>query len=200
MRTTVARARRLATAVVSAVLVTGCGSAETSAQAEVSPSLASTTPFGQQRVRADLEAAAGAAGLPEGLTEIGGGKPPSPGSTQKERKRAALTARLSPCTVHWSHNPADTSLRESDPAQARQQLDLVLANLVTSGWAKGDTDDEVRLKGGGTTFMATYKKRGWTLHARHYALPPWSHSTATATEDACFAQVTDEEAALLDDQ
>ncbi|WP_328876293.1 hypothetical protein OHT76_43025 [Streptomyces sp. NBC_00287] len=199
MRTTVARARRLVTAVVGAVLVAGCGSGKPSAQTEASPASASTAPFGQQRVRADLEAAAAAARLPEGLTELGGGESPTQGSTQKERKRATLTARLSPCMVHWSHGPADASPGKSDPAQMRRQLDLVLADLVASGWAKGDTDDEVPLGNDGTSFMATYKKRGWTLHARHYALSAWRHSTAMATKDACFAQVTDEEAALLDD-
>ncbi|MGV9457206.1 hypothetical protein [Streptomyces sp. NPDC003635] len=197
MRITAARGRRLVTAVVGTVLVTGCGSAEPSAQAEAPP--LSPAPFDQRHVRAELEAASVAAGLPEGLTELQDGVSPVQGATEKERKRAALAARLSPCTVHWSHNPADASSATSDPAQMRRQLDLVLADLAASGWAKSDTDDEVPMGDDGTAFMATYKKRGWTLHARHYTFSPWSHSTATATQDACFAKITDEEAALLDD-
>ncbi|MFJ9751010.1 hypothetical protein [Streptomyces chartreusis] len=197
MRTTPTRARRLVTAVAGAALVTGCGGAAQPSPAEVSRTTASPAPFNQQNVRAELEAAAAAAGAPAGLTQLGSGASPGPGATGKERKLNALTARLSPCTVSWSHKPVDASSSTSGPDRSRQQLDAVLSDLVAHGWKKAGSAEEKSLGDDGTYFLATYKKRGWTLHARHTTLATWSRSTALATEDVCFDRLTDDEAALL---
>lgn len=70
---------------------------------------------------------------------------------------------------------------------------------MARGWKKSGAAEEVPVGDSGTYFMATYKKRGWTLNARHSTLPTWSYSTAMATEDACFGRLTDEETALLED-
>jgi len=51
---------------------------------------------------------------------------------------------------------------------------------------------------GGTYVMATYEKQGWTLNARHNSLQRLNQSTVMATEDACFARLTDEELALVE--
>ncbi|WAZ19234.1 hypothetical protein STRCI_000269 [Streptomyces cinnabarinus] len=188
MRTTVARARLLVTA-AGLALVVGCGGAEPS-----TPAAASPAPFDQRAVRADLEAAVAVAGLPEGRTKVEAGESPGPGATNKERKLAALTARLSPCTVSWFHHQTGAS----DQDRMRGNLDVALSDLVARGWKKTGADDEVPLGDDGTHFMATYKKRGWTLHARHSTLATWSDSSAVATEDTCFDRLTDEETALLE--
>ncbi|MEV8431299.1 hypothetical protein PGH47_00945 [Streptomyces sp. HUAS 31] len=205
MRTTRTKARWLATAVAGAALSAGCGSTAPSTPAAVSSATASPPPFGQQEVQAELEAAAVAAGIPEGLTELGSGPSPESGETEKERKLAALMARLSPCTVSWTHDGADAASSESeyeaesDPDQSRQQLDVLLSNLGTRGWKKSGAAKEMPVGDLGTYFMATYKKQGWTLNARHNTLSTWNQSTVMVTEDACFGRLTDEEAALLED-
>ncbi|MFE7445931.1 hypothetical protein ACFU7X_36415 [Streptomyces chartreusis] len=205
MRTTRTKARWLVTAVAGAALSAGCGSTAPSAPtAPSTPTAASSTtaspaPFGQQDVQADLEAAAAAAGAPEGLTELGSDPSPEPGETEKERKLAALIARLSPCTVSWKHDGADATSSGSKPAPSRKQLDVLLSNLAARGWKKSGAAKEVPVGDHGTYFTATYKKQGWTLYARHNTLSAWSQSTATVTEDSCFDRLTDEEAALLED-
>ncbi|MFD0434951.1 hypothetical protein [Streptomyces chartreusis] len=201
MRTTRTKARWLVTAAAGATLSAGCGSTAPSTPAAVSSATASPAPFGQQEVQAELEAAAVAAGIPEGLTELGSDPAPESGETEKERKLAALIARLSPCTVSRTHDGADTaspeSESESDPS--RQQLDTLLSNLATRGWKKSGAAKEMPVGDHGTYFMATYRKQGWTLYARHNTLSTWNQSTAMATEDACFGRLTDEEATLLGD-
>ncbi|MGW4167533.1 hypothetical protein ACWEGX_11430 [Streptomyces chartreusis] len=201
MRTTRTKARWLVTAAAGAALSAGCGSTAPSTPAAVSSATASSAPFGQQEMQAELEAAALAAGIPEGLTELGSDPAPESGETEKERKLAALIARLSPCTVSWTHDGADTaspeSESESDPS--RQQLDTLLSNLATRGWKKSGAAKEMPVGDHGTYFMATYRKQGWTLYARHNTLSTWNQSTAMATEDACFGRLTDEEATLLGD-
>ncbi|MFC8247335.1 hypothetical protein [Streptomyces chartreusis] len=205
MRTTGTKARWLVAAVVGAALSSGCGSTAPSTPAAVSSDTASPAPFGRQDVQADLEAAAVTAGIPEGLTELGSDPSPEPGEAEKEGKLAALIARLSPCTVTWTHDGADAaspeskSESESDPDQPRQQLDALLSNLAARGWKKSGAAKEVPVGDRGTYFMATYKKQGWTLNARHSTLSTWNQSTAMVTEDACFDRLTDEEAALLED-
>ncbi|MGW5473293.1 hypothetical protein [Streptomyces chartreusis] len=199
MRTTRTKARWLVTAVAGTALVAGCGSTASSTSTAGSSATASPAPFGQQDVQADLEAAAVAAGIPEGLTELGSDPSPEPGETDKERNLAALIARLSPCTVSWSHDGARATSSASKPDQSRKQLDVLLSNLTAHGWKKSGTAKEVPVGDHGTYFTATYKKQGWTLYARHNTLSTWSQSTATVTEDACFGRLTEEEAALLED-
>ncbi|MGW4754994.1 hypothetical protein [Streptomyces chartreusis] len=199
MRTTRTRARWLVTAVAGAALSAGCGSTAPSTSAAVSSATASPAPFGRQDVQADLEVAAVAAGIPEGLTELGSVPSPEPGETEKERKLAELIARLSPCTVSWRHDGADATSSASKPDPSRKQLDVVLSNLAARGWKKSGAAKEVPVGDHGTYFMATYKKQGWTLNARHSTLSAWNQSTAMVTEDACFDRLTDEEAALLGD-
>ncbi|MFF4053235.1 hypothetical protein ACFYZ5_42100 [Streptomyces chartreusis] len=199
MRTTRTKARWLVTAVAGAALGAGCGSTAPSTPTAVSSTTASPAPFGRQNVQADLEAAAAAAGAPEGLTELGSDPAPEPGETEKERKLAALIALLSPCTVSWTHDGADSASSASKSDPSRKQLDALLSNLAARGWKKSGAAKEVPVGDHGTYFTATYKKQGWTLYARHNTLSTWSQSTATVTEDACFDRLTDEEAALLED-
>ncbi|MFJ2006832.1 hypothetical protein [Streptomyces chartreusis] len=199
MRTTRTGARWLVTAVAGAALSAGCGSTAPSTPTAGSSTTASPAPFGQQDVQADLEAAAAAAGAPEGLTELGSDPAPEPGETEKERKLAALIARLSPCTVSWTHDRPDSASSASKSDPSRKQLDALLSNLAARGWKKSGAAKEVPVGDHGTYFTATYKKQGWTLYARHNTLSTWSQSTATVTEDACFDRLTDEEAALLED-
>ncbi|MFE6176222.1 hypothetical protein [Streptomyces sp. NPDC056464] len=136
------------TAVAGAALVTGCGGAALSAPAEVSSTTASPTPGGRQDVRADLEAAAEAAGVPTGLADLGSGASPRPGGTEKDRKLAALTARLSPWVVSWSHDGADSSSSSSGPDQSRQPLPVVLSELVARGWKMSGAAKEVPVGAG----------------------------------------------------
>ncbi|MFE6941981.1 hypothetical protein [Streptomyces chartreusis] len=199
MRTTATKASWLVTAVAGAALSAGCGGTASSTSTAVPSATASPAPLGQRDVQADLEAAAAAAGAPEGLTELGSDPSPEPGETEKERKLAALIARLSPCTVSWTHDRADSASSASKPDPSRKQLELVLSNLAARGWKKSGVAKEVPVGDRGTYFMATYKKQGWTLNARHSTLSTWNQSTAMVTEDACFGRLTDEEAALLED-
>ncbi|MGI5405500.1 hypothetical protein ACQEV9_01795 [Streptomyces chartreusis] len=199
MRTTRTKARWLVTAVAGAALSAGCGGTASSTPTAVPSATASPAPFGQQDVQADLEAAAVAAGIPEGLTELGSDPSPEPGETEKERKLAALIARLSPCTVSWTHDRADSASSASKLDPSRKQLELVLSNLAARGWKQSGAAEEVPVGDRGKYFMATYKKQGWTLYARHNTLSTWSQSSATVTEDACFDRLTDEETALLED-
>jgi hypothetical protein len=189
MRTTTAdRAVRMAAVAAGAVLVTGCGS---EAAPSVGSSTAVTSPavFGQKTVRADLDAALEAAGLPEGETELGfsgAGHLTGQRSAAERRKLAALTERLSPCVVSWKST------------DARRQLDLVLSGLEARGWKRGEPYKEVPITGSRTYFMATYKKQGWTLGVRHISTGAQEWSNVMATEDACFAQVTNEERDLVE--
>ncbi|MFF5495571.1 hypothetical protein [Streptomyces aquilus] len=189
MRTTTAgRAVRIATVAAGAALVTGCGS-ETAPSAEASPAVSSPAAFGQEAVRADLDAALEAAGLPEGGAETGypgTGHPAGRRSAAERQKLAALAERLSPCVVSWKS------------AEPRRQLDLVLSGLEARGWKKGEPYEEARMTGSSTYFVATYEKQGWTLGVRHIGTEAQDRSTVMATEDACFAQVTDEERDLVE--
>ncbi|SNX64135.1 hypothetical protein SAMN06272735_5950 [Streptomyces sp. TLI_55] len=191
MRTTTAgRAVRTAAVAAGAVLVTGCGS-ETSPSAEASTAATSPAAFGQKTVRADLDAALEAAGLPEGETEMGypgAGHPAGQRSAAERRKLAALAERLSPCVVSW---------KSTEP---RRQLDLVLSGLEARGWKKGEPYTEAPMTGSSTYFLATYKKQGWTLGVRHISTETQDRSKVMATEDTCFAQVTDEELDLVEAQ
>ncbi|MFG1665266.1 hypothetical protein [Streptomyces sp. Y7] len=191
MRTTPTRVRRLVTALAGAALVTGCGSPALPTSTESSPA-----PFGRPGVQAELKAAAAAAGAPEKLDELDRAKALPTGATEKDRKLAALTARLSPCTVSWTNNRANGAL--SGPNESRQQLDGLLSHLAAHGWRKTGAATEAPVGDGGTYFTVTYKKRGWTLNARHMTVSPVSQSTVVATEDTCFNRLTDEEAALLE--
>ncbi|GHB73235.1 hypothetical protein GCM10010377_74580 [Streptomyces viridiviolaceus] len=67
LRTTVRRAGWMAAAAAT-ILVTGCGSG-TGAEPSAPVTAASSVPFGQKDVQADLDAASAAAGLPRGRTK-----------------------------------------------------------------------------------------------------------------------------------
>lgn len=189
MSTTSTWAGRATAAVAAAALVAGCGGG--GAPSAASSSIPSpSASFGREAVRADLEAAVVAAGLPQGRTEAGypgAGRSAGPTATEKERKVAALAARLSPCVVSWS-----------DANAPRRTLDDVLSGLGKRDWERAGPAEEKKVGGGGTYFLAMYKKRGWTLHARHSALRSWSQTTVMVTEDTCFDRVTDEELAMID--
>lgn len=205
MRTTVIRAGRIVAAVAGVLLGTGCGS-DVAPSAE--PKASSTAPFGQKTVQADLDAALAAAGLPEGQTEVGypetGRRSAGAATAEEEQKLAALAARLSTCVVSWASDdtefssPATDSTDSTESTELRRQLDVVLSDLETRDWERAEPSTEVPVAENGTYFMATYKKQGWTLHARHSSLQTWSQSTVMATEDDCFSGVTDEELALVE--
>ncbi|WP_405516593.1 hypothetical protein [Streptomyces canus] len=183
MRTTTAgRAVHTAAVAAGAVLVAGCGS-------DVAPAAsAATSPaaFGQKVVQADLDAAIGAAGLPQGKTEAGYPEGGGAASGEKVQQLAVLVTRLSPCVVSWSSDGA------------REPLDVLLSGLEKRGWESAGVNREAPSGKGGTYFMATYEKQGWTLNARHNSLQRLNQSTVMATEDACFARLTDEELALVE--
>ncbi|WP_143659746.1 hypothetical protein [Streptomyces pharetrae] len=158
-------------------------------------------PFGQDTVRQEMDAAVVAAGLPEGETEAGFPKPrhsAGAATPEKEQKVAALAARLSPCVVTWSSDDA-TGASEAAAAKARRQFDAMLADLGAHGWKEMTPTEDVSLENGGIYVIATYKKQGWTLNARHSSMPPWVESTAMATKESCFDRLTDEETAFMTD-
>lgn len=197
MRTTVTRTGWTAAAAAGAFLVAGCGGTEVSSASTAS----SPAPFGQEGVRGDVEAAVGAAGPPEGKIEVGydrTGRSASPATAADERKLAALITRLSPCVVSWSSKDTGSTTPTTGPTEPRRQLDVVLSGLEERDWETSAPATETPVADNGTYFMATYKKQGWTLHARHTSLGAWSQSTVMATEDDCFSRVTDEELDLVD--
>lgn len=198
MRTTVTRAGWTAASATAAFLVAGCGG-------DVAPSVATavTSPasFGQEGVRGDVAAAVRAAGLPEGKIEVGydqTGRSASPATAADERRQAALITRLSPCVVSWSSKDMGSTTPTTGPTEPRRQLDAVLSGFEKRDWETSAPATETPVADNGTYFMATYKKQGWTLHARHTSLGAWSQSTVMATEDDCFSRVTDEELAMVD--
>lgn len=196
MRTTVTRAGWTAAAAAGVFLVAGCGGTEVSSASTAS----SPASFGQGAVRADLEKAVVAAGLPEGATEAGypeaGRRAAGSASAEERRKVAALITRLSPCVVSWEAAPGTDAA--TGPAESRRRFDAVLSGLEARGWERAQPFTEAPVAENGTHLMATYKKRGWTLHARYSGLRTWSLSTVMVTEDTCFSGVTDEELALVE--
>lgn len=195
MSTTSTWAGRATAAVAATALLAGCGGGGAPSAAP-SPSAS----FGREAVRADLEAAVVAAGLSQGRTEAGypgAGRSAGPTATEKERKVAALAARLSPCVVSWS-DEGMAGESGADVNAPRRTLDDVLSGLGKRDWERAGPAEEKKVGGGGTYFLAMYKKRGWTLHARYSAMQAWSQTSVMATEDACFDRVTDEELAMID--
>ncbi|MFI9340977.1 hypothetical protein ACIG0D_06875 [Streptomyces sp. NPDC052773] len=207
MRGSTIRAGRAAALVVGAILATACGEGAGppagSAAASPTPSPPSAKSFGRHGVLKDLRAAVAAAGSAEGKVELGFGVSPQRldrAGPEKERKVAALMTRLAPCTVGWT--PAETrygSPGAVDPATTRRQLDAVLSGLAARGWKATASPRETPLGNDGTYFMASYEKHGWFLHARHAQAPALDHMTVMATEEACYARLTDEERALIED-
>ncbi|MFF3413301.1 hypothetical protein ACFYW9_01215 [Streptomyces sp. NPDC002698] len=215
MRTDTINAGRTAAVAVGAILATGCGAgtepadpvAATASAASSSSSSSSSSsasvPFGQKAVRTDLRAAVAAAGLTGGKVVAGLGVPQRPqtrADTGKGRKAAALATRLTPCVVSY-HSPdaADPANTPADaPADARRQLKVVLSGLVARGWKESTPPQEEPVGDNGTSFMASYAKKGWHLYARHVAAPSLDRMTVMATEEACFGRLTDEERALIE--
>ncbi|NNN32537.1 hypothetical protein HLK59_19655 [Streptomyces sp. S3(2020)] len=202
MRTTVTRAGRASAALAGVLFAAGCGGAEAPSASATSASAASSpASFGQEAVRADVEKAVAAAGLPKGGTEAGypdgGGLSAGAATAEERRKVAALIARLSPCVVLWSPD-GKASFSTNDPAGARRTFDAVLSGLEARDWGRAQPFTEAPVGDDGTHVVATYEKRGWTLHARHSDLGSRSLTSVMATEDDCFNRVTDEERALLD--
>ncbi|WP_143642233.1 hypothetical protein [Streptomyces viridochromogenes] len=152
-------------------------------------------------MRLEMEAAVVAAGLPEEQAEAGFPKPrhsAGAAATERERKVAALAARLSPCVVTWSSDDA-TGASEATAAKARRQFSAMLADLGAHGWKETTPTEDVPTENGGVYVMATYKKRGWILNARHSSMHPWVESTVMATKESCFDSLTDEETGILED-
>ncbi|MFF4274904.1 hypothetical protein [Streptomyces sp. NPDC001536] len=197
MRTTVTRTGWMAAAATGAFLVAGCGGTEGPSASTAS----SPASFGQEGVRGDVAAAVRAAGLPEGKIEVGydrTGRSASAATAADERKLAALITRISPCVVSWSSKDTGPTTPTTGPTEPRRQLDVVLSGLEKRDWETSAPATEAPVADNGTYFMATYKKQGWTLHARHTSLGAWSRSTVMATEDTCFRGITDEELALVE--
>jgi hypothetical protein len=187
-------------AVTGLVLVAGCAEAVERPARSVAASSAPAS-FGQETVRQEMDAAVVAAGFPEGEAEAGFPKPRRPAGaevTEKERKAAALAARLSPCVVTWSSDDA-TGASGTAAAKARRQFDAVLAELGAHGWKETTPAEEVSMRNGGAYTVATYRKWGWILNARHGSMRPWVESTVMATKESCFDRLTDEETAFLED-
>jgi hypothetical protein len=206
MRPNTINATHTALAAVVAILATGCGAGAGPAAPVVTtapvPSPAATSaPFGQRDVRMDLQAAVEAAGLTGGNVKAGVGVPKgahAPTGTEKGRRITALAKRLTPCVVSWS--PTEKNYRSpnsADPAVARRQLQVMLSGLSARGWNESRPSQEAPVGGDGTYFMATYKKKGWFLHARHLTAPALDRLTFMAVEDACFNRLTAEERALI---
>ncbi|MFE6911869.1 hypothetical protein [Streptomyces erythrochromogenes] len=210
MRTTMTRpgrAARSAAAVVGAILVAGCGGGDAVRAGAATPAApaaptpaAAPTAFGKEAVRADLAAATEAAGLPGKTTPLTPTRPASPDpadlpTTDRERARDEVVARMAECSVGWSLSNGPDSAQ--DPAEARKQFHSALAGLVERGWKEFRPVEEVPV-GKGSMLMAQYKKQEWTLHARHVA-GVLDMATMMATEDACAARFTDAELDLLED-
>ncbi|MER7732545.1 hypothetical protein ABTX80_16840 [Streptomyces erythrochromogenes] len=211
MRTTMTRpgrAARAAAAVVGAILVAGCGGGDAVRAGAATPAApaaptpaAAPTAFGKEAVRADLAAVTAAAGLPGKTTPLTPTRPVSPDpadlpTTDRERARDEVVARMAECSVGWS-SPTDPGSAQ-DPAEARKQFHSALAGLVERGWKESRPVEEVALDKG-SMVMAQYKKQEWTLHARHFTSGMLGMASMTATEDACAARFTDAELDLLED-
>ncbi|MER6323719.1 hypothetical protein [Streptomyces coelicoflavus] len=165
MRTTVGRARRAAAA-AGLILVTGC-----SADTGHAPA-----PFDQKAVQTDLNEAIAAAGLPEGETTKGF---PAPSRSSE------LAAELAPCVVSWSASGYPSP-------DARKDFNALLTVLGARGWREAQPSEEVPLAEGGSYVLATYKKQGWILNARHSSARNLTRSTALATDESCFDELTDD--------
>ncbi|WP_371100356.1 hypothetical protein [Streptomyces sp. PU_AKi4] len=206
MQTSTISAGRTIAAAVGAILVTGCGtdagpSAPATASAPASPSAA--VPFGQGAVLKDLRAAVTAAGLAGSKVEAGFGvshEPPVRAATEKERKVAALAVRLAPCVVVWTPTEKRYSSPDAvDPASTRRQLDAVLSGLAARGWKEASPPKEAPVENIGAYFMASYKKGGWFINARHIEASALDRVTVMATKEACFDRLTDKERALIEE-
>ncbi|MGW3914330.1 hypothetical protein ACWEBX_22810 [Streptomyces sp. NPDC005070] len=149
----------------------------------------------------ELQAAVSAAGLAGGKVEAGFGAHQvahTRAGTEKARK-AVLATRLTPCVVTWSLTENHVlSPTAADRAGTRRQMKVLLSGLSARGWKASTPSQEAPVGGNGTYFMASYKKEGWLLYARHLAAPAFDHMTVMATEVACFDRLTDEERALIE--
>lgn len=179
--------RTMAAVAVGAVLVTGCGGgSEGGSKAPAA--------FGREAAQADLDAAGKAAGLP-GAAQPKSPEPVDPSggpATEEERKRKDVADRMAACSAVWS-------TRDQKPAEAERRFRDVLAALAERGWKEHRPVERVTLDEDGFVLMAQYKKRGWTLFARHTDTDAFRMATITATEDACAARFTDAELELLED-
>ncbi|MFD8951269.1 hypothetical protein [Streptomyces xanthophaeus] len=151
-------------------------------------------------MQTDLAAAVAAAGFPEG-TKTGAPTPDASAdrpTTDKERAREQLMARIAACGPTWSSSDA-VAPREEDPAEGHRQFHAVLAGLVERGWKETRPAAQMPLGDIGSMVTAEYKKQGWTLYAHSTESGLLRMATITATEDACTSQFTDEELDLLED-
>ncbi|MFE1285661.1 hypothetical protein [Streptomyces sp. NPDC058751] len=207
MRTNKINTAQTAAVAVGAILATGCGAgagpADPVAATTALSSSSASAPFGQKAVRTDLQAAVAAAGLADGKVEVKLGmprKPHAPTDTEKGRETAALTNRLASCAVSWSSTEKRyRSPHAADRTGTQRQLEVMLSDLSARGW-KESLPPQKGSPGGddSTYFMTSYKKKGWLLYAQHVAVPPLDLMTVTATEEACFSRLTDEEQALIE--
>ncbi|MEU4170794.1 hypothetical protein AB0F46_28435 [Streptomyces sp. NPDC026665] len=207
MRTTMINTVRAVAVAVGTILATGCGTdlapadhAAATAPTHASSSSASVS-FGQTAVRRELQAAVTAAGLTGGKVEAGFGSHQESHSlvdTGKKGEAAALGTRLTPCVVTWVPTEQYRSLRAADSADTQRRLEAMLSSLTARGWKEGTPQQKAPVGGSGTYFMASYKKKGWFLHARHLTAPSLDQVTVMVTETACFNRLTDEERALIE--
>ncbi|WP_030215847.1 hypothetical protein [Streptomyces bikiniensis] len=178
--------RTMAAVAVGAVLVTGCGGG--SEGGSKGPAV-----FGREAAQADLDAAGEAAGLP------GGAKPESPEpegpsggpATEEARKRKDVADRMAACS-------AVRAAGDLEPGEAERQFRGVLAALAERGWKEHRPVERTPVGEDGFVLTAQYKKRGWTLFARHTDADVFRMTAITATEDACAARFTDAELELLE--
>ncbi|MBC9719029.1 hypothetical protein H9Y04_41540 [Streptomyces sp. TRM66268-LWL] len=199
----VRRAAVVAAVAVGGVLVTGCGSGvgdragdgagSGADRAAASPS--AVRDFGKVAVQAELDAAVAAAGLPE---SVGTGKAGEWSTKGDDGRRQEVAERMAACTVAWSWSAGAASADTAEDGRMDRKLKVMAGDLAERGWREKRPFEEVPLGEDGSTAMAVYKKRGWTLFARHHDLGALRVATVTATEDACTAKFTDEELELLE--
>lgn len=205
MRTKMINVARTASVAVIAILATGCGAGlgpADSNRAHTRSSASAATTFDQKAVQRDLQVVVAAAGLTGGKVETGLGvthEPPAGADTETRHKTAALFTRLIPCAVSWSPTDKQSrSLHAANPAGTQRKLEVMLSGLAARGWKLSTPSKETPVGDDGTYFMASYKKKGWLLNARHLAAPSLDQMMVIATEEACFSQLTSEEQALIE--
>ncbi|MEV0175149.1 hypothetical protein AB0I00_29030 [Streptomyces sp. NPDC050803] len=174
MRTTRTRAAGWAAATaMSAVLATGCGGGSEPA-GSASASVSVSAEFGKKTVEADVDAAAADAGL-SGEAEGSAGMP----------------ARVAACQAGWSSS--------SGAKAERRQFEALLAGLVERGWKETRPAEWTSMGENGSMASAMYKKRGWTLYARHHELSVLGTAYLMATDEACFSRLSDEDLRFLEE-
>ncbi|GGR15149.1 hypothetical protein [Streptomyces roseolus] len=178
------RAVSAALTVVLALGAAGCGA----------PDAAASAASGREAVQTEIRTVVADAGLPESATTVPGettrsASPSASPSTDRER----VARRMADCTAGWQYiGPAVTG--------SRAAYDAALGALAGRGWVESGKRIEEKIdKRGGVMTGATFRKRGWTLAARHAAPETLKMDSVSlvATEDVCMEGFTEEELDLL---